>query len=754
MRNLLTSSLKYIFAAFLALFLFGGEPDELGKDKIFFQDYLIPKPVIHIGLGINLSQIEIAASSGMKIYEVKKDYHLIADNADLAFVKGNKEKLTEKYLIQVAQFPDQEEAERFAQELRFQIDRKVRVSNTLESGFAGPYKIMIGDFLTRDDALSYIIKLNQLDIKDTWIVREEVTEKESRPLWILINDELISLRQSTVLYFIPSSPQSYLSFQGRDYRGIFTLRASRKGIVLINTLNLEDYIKSVVPSELSPYNFPEIEAHKAQAIAARTYAMKNLGQYKELGFDLVDTPQSQFYRGMNAEHPLSNEAVEATRGMVARYKGKMIDALYTSTCGGATEDVEKVFLGPALPYLRSTECVYEEQKQWPLATRTSLAPVYAHGMNISASIALLISLGIIDTPARAEDFREPAPAFEVQQWLERARSILGKPKIEGSTEPEGSDITVEAFVQRAVQVFEWEGRVTHLLQKSEKDFIFSSPNGWSESVRPAVAYLIRTGVFPSAESVGRYDRSLTRGEAAFYISQMLSSYRDFREAGVFQEMQGDQVMVRENGEDHTFSLSPSAFLIQNQNSHRVFARELELLGGENLRWILREGQVVYLEVLFSAYSNLLDRSSQYHSWTVRTSRDDLSRRINRYYPVGDLIDIIPQKRGSSERVMELLVKGTETQATVRGLRIRSVLGLRETLFVLDKELDAEGHVSHYVFTGKGWGHGVGLCQVGAYGMAQSGATYQEILFKYYHGITLSVGTFPKVPPNLISFKIF
>jgi stage II sporulation protein D len=736
MRKLLIPSLKYIFAAFLALFLLGGEPDEFGKDKTFFHDYLIPKPVIHIGLGINLSQIKISASSGMKIYEVKKDYHLIAENATQAFVKGNREKLTEKYLIQVAQFPEQEEAERRAQELRFQIDRKVTVSNKMESGFDGPYKIMIGDFLTRDDALSYIIKLNRMEIKDTWIVREEVTEKESRPLWILINDELKSLRHATVLYFIPSSPQSYLSFKGRDYRGIFTLRASRKGIVLINTLNLEDYIKSVVPSELSPYNFPEIEAHKAQAIAARTYAMKNLGQYKELGFDLVDTPQSQFYRGMNAEHPLSNEAVESTRGMVAKYKGRLIDALYTSTCGGATEDVEKVFLGPALPYLRSTQCVYEKQKQWPLASQTFLAPVYAHGRNIGSSIALLISLGVIDAPARAEDFREPAAAYEVQQWLVKARSTLSKPKIEGSTEPEGSDITVEAFVQRAVQVFEWEGRVTHLLQESEKDFIFSSPNGWSESSRPYVAYLIRTGVFPSTESVGRHDRALTRGEAAFYIAQMLSSYRDFRDAGVFQGMQGNQLMVRENGEVRTFSLSPSAFLIQNQNSHRVFTRELDLLGGENMRWILREGQIVYLEVLYPTYSNLLDRSSKYHSWTVRTSHEDLSRRINRYYPVGDLIDLIPQERGSSERVMELLILGSETQATVRGLRIRSVLGLRETLFVLDKEHDAEGHVSHYIFTGKGWGHGVGLCQVGAYGMAQSGATYQEILFKYYRDITL------------------
>jgi len=99
-----------------------------------------------------------------------------------------------------------------------------------------------------------------------------------------------------VLYFIPSSSQSFLSFNGRDYRGIFVLKPSSKGLVLINILNLEDYLRGVVPSELSPYDFNELEALKAQAVAARTYAIKKLGMYNELGFDLSDTPNSQFYK--------------------------------------------------------------------------------------------------------------------------------------------------------------------------------------------------------------------------------------------------------------------------------------------------------------------------------------------------------------------------------------------------------------------------------------------------------------------------
>ncbi len=727
--------LKYIFAALLSFFLLGGEPVEFGTEKAFFQDYLIPKPVIQIGLGVNLSQIQIAASSGMKVYEVKDNYHLIAENADEALIKGNREQITEKYLIQVAQSHDREEAERRAQQLRLSIDRKVFVTTADDTEAAGSYRIHIGDFLTRDDALSYIIKLNRQGVKDTWIVREEVTEKESRPLWILINDELKSLRDATVLYFIPSTPQSYLSYKGRDYRGIFTLRASRRGIVLINTLNLEDYLKSVVPSELSPYSYPQIEALKAQAVAARTYAMKNLGRFRDLGFDLVDTPRSQFYRGMNAEHPLSTRAVDETAGVVAKYRGRLIDALYTSTCGGATEDVENVFLGPALKYLRSTECMYEKQRQWPVATRTFLAPIYAKGRNVSADIALMVSLGVIPAETDPAYFGEPVGGNEMQEWVAAARGLLGKLAAEAPGILVG-EVTIEGFLSHMVQAFGWEERISRLLQDKEAVFIFDSDNGWSERSRSMVAYFIQAGILPSPESVGPHDRALSRGEAASYLAGVLNSYRDFRDVGVFQGVEGQELDLRVNGEGRRFSLAPEAFLVRNQNGHYTFARSLDLLGGENLRWISREGEVVYLEVVYPAYSNLLDRSSKYHSWNVRTSREELEERINRYYPIGELLDLVPGKRGRSQRVMELHIKGSETEAVVRGLRIRTVLGLRETLFVMDKEYDVDGHVAHFVFTGKGWGHGVGMCQVGAFGMAQAGADFQEILKKYYQGIAL------------------
>ncbi|MBU4253891.1 MAG: hypothetical protein KJ727_04755, partial [Acidobacteria bacterium] len=199
----------------------------------------------------------------------------------------------------MAQRESREEADVLAQDLRnrFGGNQKVTVVRDHEAGIAGVWQIRIGDFISRGETLDFIKTLNQAGFRDTWIISEDITE-DSRPLWILVKNEMKTLDEDTVLYFIPSNPQSVLSFKGRDYRGIFILQSSPKGVVLVNLLHLEDYLMSVVPSELSPYVFREIEAHKAQAVAARTYAIKNMGLEDDLGFDLLDTPKHQFYQGI------------------------------------------------------------------------------------------------------------------------------------------------------------------------------------------------------------------------------------------------------------------------------------------------------------------------------------------------------------------------------------------------------------------------------------------------------------------------
>ncbi len=144
------------------------------------------------------------------------------------------------------------------------------------------------------------------------------------------------------------------------YRGNFEIIRvpDKKGkLSLVNVLALEEYLKGVVPNELPP-SFG-MEALKAQAIAARNYAIRpRVKNFPH--FDVCDSVQSQVYFGYNTEAPESNEAIENTKGLVALHEGEVILALYSSTAGGYTENFENAFSEPGggnfpatpLPYLK------------------------------------------------------------------------------------------------------------------------------------------------------------------------------------------------------------------------------------------------------------------------------------------------------------------------------------------------------------------------------------------------------------------
>jgi stage II sporulation protein D len=722
---------KYTIILIFAFLIFWSIPVEFGQEKTFFQGYLIEKPIIRVRLGVNLSNIKIRSSSGMKIYEVKSSYKLIADDVDEVRIKGHKEKVSERFIIQVGQAREREEAEAIAQDLRTEIENKVYVSENEENG---TFQIKVGDFLTRGAALDFIKILHQIGIKDTWILREEITEKAAKPLWILVNDELKGLNDETVLYFIPSNQQSFLSFKGRNYRGIFVLKGSSSGLVLVNILNIEDYLKGVVPSEYSPYHFHELEAHKAQAVAARTYAIKNLESSEELGYDLCDTPKSQFYRGMNAEHPFSSQAVEETRGEVVLYRGKLINALYTSTCGGMTENVENVFEGKPSPYLKSTECVYERQKEWHLKGKNIFLPIKVKRRNISREIAYLISWGIIPPEQNPAFYSKEGSFKEAVEWIQKAVVLVGKQK--GVLAPENKILNFITLANLIIDALGWQDRVKNLLLEREVDYLLKDFKELKENDRNNLAYLISAGILPASEDMEDPKRRLNRAEIAFYVAQVISNHSDMSNHGVFKGFDKDKIVMEKESQSIHLTLAPKVFLLKNSEGQHSFPSQLYLLGGEDVRWIEKEGEVQLLEIITPLMTNTLDRYSALHRWQERKSREKLEREINQYYPIGKLIDIIAQKRGVSGRVIKLLIKGSEGEVVAVGLKIRYVLGLKETFFVIDREYDEEGQVSYFTFTGKGWGHGVGLCQVGAYGMAQAGADYKEILKKYYRGIKI------------------
>ena len=133
------------------------------------------------------------------------------------------------------------------------------------------------------------------------------------------------------------------------YRDVIEYRPGLSGgVTAVNLVGLENYIKGVVPLE-SPASWP-IEALKAQAVAARSYA---LGTGGGPIFDHYDTTASQVYGGYSAEQPRTNRAVARTSGEVLRHDGKVIVAYFHSTSGGHTEDNENIFTGSTpLPYIR------------------------------------------------------------------------------------------------------------------------------------------------------------------------------------------------------------------------------------------------------------------------------------------------------------------------------------------------------------------------------------------------------------------
>lgn len=142
----------------------------------------------------------------------------------------------------------------------------------------------------------------------------------------------------------------FISVKHKWYRGIFIVYNRNGALTVINRVDIEDYIKGVVPSEMpSGWSF---EAHKAQAIAARSYALANLGKRASHGYDLKDTPEDQAYGGASAERSNTNKAVEDTKEIVLIYNLKIIPAYYSASAGGKTTTSGNVWT-KNLPYLQS-----------------------------------------------------------------------------------------------------------------------------------------------------------------------------------------------------------------------------------------------------------------------------------------------------------------------------------------------------------------------------------------------------------------
>lgn len=147
------------------------------------------------------------------------------------------------------------------------------------------------------------------------------------------------------------------------YPGYFFIKASNSKITAINMVDVEDYIRGVIPYEIGKLDSSRFEALKAQAVATRTYVYKHFGTRDAMGFDVFADTKDQVYNGYRSATPLTDAAVKATAGEVLTYNGAFIVAYYHSTCGGQTETMV-TWEKKNLPYLKSSPDLRPNGKPW------------------------------------------------------------------------------------------------------------------------------------------------------------------------------------------------------------------------------------------------------------------------------------------------------------------------------------------------------------------------------------------------------
>ena len=329
-----------------------------------------PSPSIRIGLNTSAKEVRISAPGNYYLLEKKPEAQreLISGEVRVR-VEQEVDESSEVFRVQVASFARPEGADSLTREL----ERKFGLPVVVRESSAGLKQVRVGEFATREEALRFArADLADAGYRDVLVVRETTSSGGGEMTLALRGGQNLFRVSKTGFLFFPGSATAPLEFDGKPYRGLLdlTLNATSQ-ITSVNQLGMEEYLLGVVPAEISPTAYPEFAALAAQSIAARTYALKNMGRFRSDGFDLTADTRSQVYTGLSGENDAANEAVRQTFGLAIYYQGKLIDAMYTSTCGGRTEDYSQVFDAPDVPYLRSVICAVESGEDGGLGTELS-----------------------------------------------------------------------------------------------------------------------------------------------------------------------------------------------------------------------------------------------------------------------------------------------------------------------------------------------------------------------------------------------
>jgi len=684
---------------------------------------MIPAPaVVRVGLATDLASVTLPCCDGEITARLGGEAVAVLSPLRIEPAAG----AAGAYRLQVAALKDEGQAQELATVLteRFGGPADARFDAATDL-----YRVRFGAFQQRGEADGARDRLRAAGYEAAWVVSEGggidggqgVGQDGEAAVGFQVTQKGRTLPVAGRWLTVEAAVGGGVRYQNKRYRGRLRVYLNDRGTLnLINELTLDEYLRGVIPKEMGPLLYNELEALKAQTVAARSYVLFHLGEWRREGFDICATPRCQVYGGMEQEHPLTDRAVAETAGQVLVYDGRVADARYTSTCGGHTENVEVVF--PSVqdePYLHGVPCL--EAGVQILAGDLPTGVAFPDGL----TRRLL-------PPGKVAGKEDPTVASLEARLRELARlaGVAAPP-------PDRLASLERREVQRFVaSLFDLVLDARLFVASEDLPYLLdAAPKDWDTEELRQAAYLLRHDLLAGpagAEGAAGSDRLRPAEVEKLLLGLAEMLYVVRREVVRFRGLEGGVLTVLADGEERGLPLPPELAVFR-RHGDSLRAAPLRLLAGDRLVLYLRADRLLAVVQEVEAEGVAFDRTGRYRSWRRFRSEAQLAAVVREHYPGFEFQDFEILERGPSGRVSKLRLRGRGgTTQEVVGLAVRWTLDLPETLFTAQRLQPEEGPAG-WLFRGKGWGHGVGMCQLGAFGMAQRRHDYRAILEHYYPG---------------------
>ncbi len=614
------------------------------------------------------------------------------------------------YRFQVASLKDERQAQGIAEYLARATGQPADAVFDADTDL---YKVRYGRFASREEAEPERESLAGLGLAQAWVTSEGGTLEN--PGFTVTRGGRQQAVPGRWLEVERREGSGGIGVHGGRFRGRILLFLNDRGLLnLINDLEIEEYLRGVVPRAMGPELYNQLEALKAQTVAARTYAVRNLGEFSSEGYDICSTPRCQVYGGMKVEHRFSDRAIAETAGQVVLFEGEPAETFYGSTCGGHTENVEVVFPLKRGAYLKGVPCMEAGQKKiagdssigagFPEALTRHLLPPGAGPAHqaLSARLEQLARAAGLSVP------RDRLGSMERREVLRFVASVLDL-----ALDPRVLSSTVDAS---------------------------DPPPDWRPREIRFANYVMESGLLATApeEELDAGGVETLLYHLALYLGVLETQTVHFMALG------DGELEVRTAAGREAYEL-PRRLVTFHRRGTSIVTGPLELAAGDRVELYWHRHRLVAAVQPVEAHPVSLVRHAPRQRWSFFMSQAQVASAVQARYPGFPFEGFEVLSRGVSGRVGRLRLLGTGGRTVeVEGLAVRWTLDIPDTNFKARRQERTDQ--SGWYFQGRGWGHGVGMCQAGAFGMAVRRLGYREILEHYYSGVELGrvVQTRPQV----------